>query len=91
MKDKSPQHLHSNSPVQTAKTVRFDPNIKCSEFDLPVPSKISQDLIDSLTISNPAYFLNEHQVFVTHVLDCEHIYIRLVSENFSVNNFKILF
>lgn len=86
VKEKNFQPFHGflNSNVNTIKTVRFDPNVKLNEFDTSEHEKISQDLIDNLTITNAAYFLNEHQIVVTHFVDCEHIYFRLVSENFSV-------
>lgn len=85
MKEKINKSFNMHSCVQTPlKTVRFDPNVKLTEFDKSEREKIGQDLIDNLTITNAAYFLNEHQVVITHILDCEHIYFRLVSENFSV-------
>jgi hypothetical protein len=41
--------------------------------------------VSSLWITNGSYFLKEHDIIVTHIAECDKIFLRLVSPNFSVN------
>lgn len=47
------------------------------------------DDIQSLFITNASYFLKEHAVYVSHVEDCNRIYIRLEGDGFSVSQTKL--
>ena len=80
------QHFHSI----VTKNVRFnlDESTK-SEAVMKKKNEIEPSLIENLVITNAAYFLKEHVVFISHVADCDKVYIRLVSENFSVIEKKI--
>jgi hypothetical protein len=55
-----------------------------------------KDTVDSVNnkespwIENAAYFLKEHEVFISHIHDCHNVFIRLVGENFSVKYEKLL-
>lgn len=55
--------------------------MRISEKIQPLSSSLKTE---DLYILNAAYFLKMHQVLVTHIVDCEKIYIRLIGDNFSV-------
>ena len=46
-------------------------------------ASVSTTDLDSLWISNASYFLKEHMVYITHVAQCDKIFLRLIECEFS--------
>ena len=44
---------------------------------------VDSGIKESPWIENAAYFLKEHEIFISHIKDCHNVYIRLIGENFS--------
>jgi len=58
----------------------------------PLKPKDSVDsgIKESPWIENAAYFLKEHEIFISHIKDCHNVHIRLIGDNFSVKYEKLL-